>query len=268
VAVWDYGNPRLTVYDPEGEFVRTVPAQWADDPPPHAIDVFPDCSILAKRPVLLSAGSLAPGQLLGDTVNLVRVDLKSRWEEALGLAPGPLWVFTGTNQIPIPFTINVPHDLWGEDVHVSTGTRFRIQVFQDGHLEEEYGVDRDPREVTRAAVDAYVGLYERHISDPGQRSEYLSTLDHPARPSHLPGYDRLLVADDGNVWAQIYSPDLSGLKWEVYSPSREWLGQVVLPEGFSLAAIRHGRLVGVWRDELGVEYVQVFNLRLPGSGDV
>lgn len=265
VAVWDNGTPRLTIFDAKGEFVRTMGTRWGDQPPPRAIDVFPDGSILAKKPVVLSAGSLAPGQLLGDTVDLIRVDLVGRTEEPLGSAPGPLWVFTGTNQIPVPFTINAPYELRGEEVHVSTGAGFQIQVFQAGLKKEEYGVDRDPREVTRADVDVYVGLYERYISDPNQRGEYLSTVDHPARPSHLPGYDRLVVADDGNMWARIYTPDLSGLTWDVYSPDRKWLGQVDLPEGFSLSAVGHGRLFGIWRDDLGVEYVQVFDLRSMGS---
>lgn len=265
VAVWDHGNPRLTVFDPLGELARTTNARWGETPP-FAIDVFPDGSILAKKPVVLSAGSVQPGQLLGDTVSLIRVDLERRVEERLGPAPGPLWVFTGTSQIPIPFTINAPFDLWGEDVHVSTGPRFQIQAFRGGRLIEEYAVDRAPREVTRADVDAYVGLYERYISDPAPRREYLSTVDHPAQPEHLPGYDRLVVGGNGCMWAQIYTPDLSGLTWDVFSPTGEWLGQVSLPASFSLHAVGQGRLVGVWRDELGVEHVRAYEL-YTSSGD-
>jgi hypothetical protein len=263
VAMWDDRNPRLTVFDPLGEFVRTVSARRGDDPAPNPIDVFPDGSILAKKPVFLGPGSLSPGQMFGDTVSLIRVDLEERTEEAIGLAYGPLWVLTGTNQIPIPFTIHAPFVLQGEEVHLAIGAGFRIQVSQLGHLTEEYGVDRSPRAVTREVVEAYVKMYEG-ISDPVRRSEILSTLDHPARPSQLPSYDRLIVADDGKVWAQIYTPDRSGLTWDVFASSREWLGQVELPAGFSLSAIHDQRMVGVWRDELWVEHVRVYGLSPSG----
>ena len=265
VALWDYGNPRLTVFDSSGDFVRTVTSRWGDNPAPHAVDVFPDGSILAKKPVVLMAGSLSPGELFGDTVNLIKVDLEEQTEERVGLAFGPLWVFTGTNQIPVPFTINSPFVLQGNEVHLATGERFRIQVFHDGTLAEEYGVDRNPRPVTREAVGAYVDLYEGSISDPGQRRKYLSTVDHPAVPSHLPSYDRLIAADDGNIWAQVFTPDRSGLTWDVFGPTREWMGEVELPAGFSLYAVHDQQLVGVWRDKLGVEHVRVYDLRTSGK---
>ncbi len=261
VAVWDDGNPRLTVFDPQGEMVRTVRAQQGDDPAPNAMGVFSDGSLLAKKPILLWAGDLRPGEMFGDTVSLVRVDLERRTEEAIGLAYGPLWVFTGSNQVPIPFTINAPLAVQEEDVHLAVGADFQIQVFQDGQLTEEYGVDRSPRAVTGDDLEAYVGLYAE-VADPAQRNEILSTLDHSARPGHLPSYDRLVVAENGNVWAGIYTPDRSGLMWDVYAPTREWLGQVELPPGFYLSAVSAHRIVGVWRDELGVEYVRVYGFRL------
>ena len=260
VAFWDDGNPRLTVFDPTGEFSRTARVEWGGSPPPHALGVFSDGTILAKKPVLIPVGTLNPGQVFGDTVSLVRGDLADQSETVLGLAPGPLWVFTGTNQVPIPFTINAPFLLRRDEVHVCAGPAFRIQVIEGGSIVEEYGVDRDPREVTPAEILAYVDLYEQYIPDPAQRREYLSTVDHPARPDHLPSYDRMIAGGDGNVWAQIYEPDLSGRTWEVYGGNREWLGQVEVPEGFMLLAVSEGSLVGVWRDELGVEYVRVFRL--------
>lgn len=261
MAVWDDGNPRLTVMDPAGNLARTTKLQRGDEAPPRAVDIFPDGSILAKKPVVLSAGSLDPGQLLADTVDLARVDLDDRTEERQGIAPGPLWVWTGRSQVPIPFTINSPIDLLEDEVHLSVGAEFRIQVFLHGHLTEEYGVERPSREASREAVEAYIRLYEEYITDPVQRGEYLSTIDHPERPSHLPAYDQLVTVSDGSVWARIYSPDLSKASWDVFGPNRAWMGQAELPDGFTLFAVRDHRLFGIWRDGLGVEYLRVFEVR-------
>ncbi len=264
VAIWDVQNPRMTILDPMGELARTESAQWGETIPPQAFGVFPDGTILAKKPVLIPAGTLDPGQLFGDTVWLEKVDLANRIEEPQTLIPGPLWVFTGTNQIPIPFTIHAPMVLRNDEIHLSFGSDFRLRVFRGGHLTEVYGVDRGPRGVTQDALDSYAGLYERYYSDPNQLSEYLSTMDHPNLPRHLPGYHRLVVADDGNVWAQIYTPDLPGLIWDVYAPSREWVGQVEVPVGFSLTTVRDHQVYGIWRDELVIEHVRVYGLRPSG----
>ncbi len=72
------------------------------------------------------------------------------------------------------------------------------------------------------------------------------------------------MSAEGNVWAQIYSPDFfaSGT-WDVYGAGREWLGQVQTPAGFTVTNITSDQLVGVWRDDLGVEHVRVYRIR-PG----
>jgi len=49
-----------------------------------------------------------------------------------------------------------------------------------------YGVARAPRRVTREVVEAYTDSFTRAITDPEQRREYLSTIDHPDRPEMLP----------------------------------------------------------------------------------
>jgi hypothetical protein len=87
-------------------------------------------------------------------------------------------------------------------------------------------------------------------------------LDHPEVPKELPAYSRVLAASDGRVWAQIYAPDpLAPGQWDVFDGQGEWLGQVTAPAGFVAQDISADRIVGVWRDRLGVEHVQLYRLR-------
>ncbi len=263
VAAWDDANVRLTVFDAEGEFARTARVPSSGDPLPRASDVFSDGSILAQIPRVLSAGSLEPGQLLSDTVRLVRIDLDNATEEPQGQAPGPVWLWTGHSQVPIPFTINASFDIYHESVHLAAGPDFRIRVFEEGRLSEVYGVARDAWEVTQDDVMAYKEFTEEFIPEPQQR-DYLSALGNASRPTVLPAYSRVVVSADGKVWAQIYPPDfLAPGTWDVYSPEREWLGQVYTPGGFMMTSVTSDQLVGVWRDDLGVEHVRVYRIR-PG----
>ena len=82
-------------------------------------------------------------------------------------------------------------------------------------------------------------------------------------PSVLePGNVDKPVAEDGNVWAQVYSPDfLASAMWDVFGPDRGWLGHVQTPRGFMVTSITAESVAGVWRDNLGVEHVRVYRIR-------
>jgi hypothetical protein len=174
-----------------------------------------------------------------------------------------VWLWTGYSQVPIPFTINASFDICEESVILVAGPHFRVRVFENGRLSEIYGVARDARQATQDDVTAYKEFTEEFIPEP-QRRDYLSALDNASRPTLLPAYSRVVVSAKGNVWAQIYSPDfLASGTWDVYGAGREWLGQVQTPAGFMVTSVTSDQLVGVWRDDLGVEHVRVYQIR-PG----
>ena len=140
------------------------------------------------------------------------------------------------------------------------GPDFRVRVFEDGHLAEVFGISREPRSVSDDEKAAYEAFVQEYFPE-NQRGPYLSTLDHPQVPAKLPGYSRVLAAAGGRIWARIYAVDpTSSEAWEVFDPNGLWLGGVTAPDGFELMSVGADRMVGVWRGELGVEYVQVFRL--------
>jgi hypothetical protein len=263
VACWDDGLARLTVFDGQGELARTTSLPPGRDPAPRAYAVFPDGTLLAQFPRMLDGASLEPGHLLRDTTRLERVDLPRRGREAVAEAPGPTWLWTGHSQIPLPFTVNPAFDLDGESLHLAAGHAFRVRVLRDGRLVESYGVMRNPREVTAGDVASYVSLMEGSLPEP-QRREYLSVLDHPSRPRHLPAYSHVVATGDGSVWARVYAPDLfAAATWDVFDGERRWRGQVRTPAGFMLDQVRGDIVVGVWRDSLGVEHVRLYRIARP-----
>ena len=260
VAVWDTGNGRLTVFSPEGELVRTQRSPAGGDPSPRASGVFDDGSLLAQVPRVLAAAALEAGQILGDTARLVRVDVEAGTQRPIGTAPGPLWLWTGRSQIPIPFTANASLAVLQESVHLVAGPAFRVRVFEDGRLTEMYGVSREPNAVSEADLAEYRVMTDEYIPE-ARRDDYWLALNHRARPTILPAYYRLLVAADENLWAQVYSSDFSG-PWDVFDRDRRLLGRVETPEGFMPMTILGESWAGVWRDELGVEHVRVYQIRL------
>jgi len=258
VLVGDGGTDRITVFDPAGELSRTWRLPSSDRPAPRPFDVFPDGSILGQLPRILSAAALQPGQVLADSVELVRVDPDSMSVTPWGTAPGPLWLWTGRSQVPLPFTVNASFDVVGSAVHLVSGPDFRVRVLEDGHLLESYGVRREARAVEASDIDAYRAFVDEYIPE-AMRRDYLAALDNEHRPGLLPGYDRVLAAADGHVWAQVYEADLgSAHEWDVFDHQGRFAGRVPIQARFYPMVVTADEVVGVWRDPVGVEYVRAY----------
>lgn len=132
VAIWDDERARLTVLDADGELVRVISLSPGAEAPLQAVGVFEDGSILAREVRRLLAGSLEPGQILGDTTQLLRMDVATRARVHQGWVSGPDWVWTGRSQVPVAFTINTPFSAVGDALHIAAGPDFRISVLEGG----------------------------------------------------------------------------------------------------------------------------------------
>jgi hypothetical protein len=263
LAAWDRRLGRYSRIAAAGDSIRSVNLAAASGIPLQAVRVFADGSVLAKQATVLQASALEPGQLLGDTARLLRVSATGERHEPIALAPGPTWLWTGHSQVPLPYTINTPYAISGEDVLLADGREFRLRVYRAGRLAESFGVRRPPRAADAAAETSYREYLEL-IPAGGLRDDYLAALADDRAPDWLPGYLAVVVAADGTTWAQQYSPNpLAADRWDVFSPTRAWLGEVRLPAGFVVHEVGGGRIAGVWRDAPGVEYVQVLRLREP-----
>ena len=233
VLCGDSGADRITVFDPEGEFVRTERFPSSDRPAPRPHGVFEDGSVLGQLPRVLAAQSLEPGEILRDSVHLVRVTLDLEEFEPYGSAPGPLWLWTGRNQVPVPFTTNASFDLVGDDVHLVAGPEFRVEVRDGEGLQAIYGVERQPRVVTASDIDSYRGFVREYLTE-SMQADFLEPLDSKERPARLPGYDRVVASSDGSVWAQVYESDLAAPhEWDVFDREGLFRGRVQVWSGFS-----------------------------------
>ena len=80
-------------------------------------------------------------------------------------------------------------------------------------------------------------------------------------PEIMPVFSRLLVDDVGSLWAELYRFDVrQPTRWLVFGPDGEGLGSVDMPPGLTVRQIGSDFVVGVWRDENGVEYVRRYRM--------
>jgi hypothetical protein len=121
-------------------------------------------------------------------------------------------------------------------------------------------------ELSSQAVDSVRRALSPEQQPPGIRH----FLESVVIPEVRPAYSKLLVDTEGYVWARRYygkagffplsSPAGRPVEWEVFAPEGEWLGSVETPERFTVFEIGTDYVLGVLRDELGIEHVQVHEL--------
>lgn len=77
----------------------------------------------------------------------------------------------------------------------------------------------------------------------------------------LPYFGTIRGDDLGNVWVGNYSVDYRTTgRYEVFSPTGDWLGSVSLPPRFRVLDIRERRILGVQYNDLGVNAVALFRI--------
>jgi hypothetical protein len=141
---------------------------------------------------------------------------------------------------------------------------FRIYS-AEGHLELITRVPSFDLELTTADLDR-----EREAWMDFNPSETVRQLtDVLPEPETRPAYGQLLVDALGYVWAGAHHGWASRdapTEWQVFAPSGGWMGRVATPEAFEVFEIGVDYVLGVSRDAMNVEHVQVLSLERPHTG--
>ena len=83
-------------------------------------------------------------------------------------------------------------------------------------------------------------------------------------PSTMPAHGRLLVAKSDNLWVEYYRPAWKReSRWTVFNAQGRMLGDVDMPLDMEVLEIGSDYVLGLLKDELDVEYVQLYELIKP-----
>lgn len=152
-------------------------------------------------------------------------------------------------------------------VSVTAGTRYEARVFDDtGTLIRIVRLAEPPTPRTDEHLESYV----RNSGNPFAQDEasirtMVANYQEMPLPETLPAYTDLRTADWGELWARRYHlRGAPAFRWDVFGADGRYQGRVEVPGSFSIEEISGGEVVGVSRDEFGVERVEVRELILSG----
>lgn len=171
------------------------------------------------------------------------------------------------------FTVTIGGQVHDEPVPFQGGLSWRLSPRGRiwGLMTEQYRLfeldDRGDtlRVVTKAHQPVPVSVEER-----AQALENLEAfvalggrIDHSRIPDHKPPVDGFFIDDGDRIWVRRAAFVGSADTFEVFNATGQYMGVVTVPFALHLyptPIVRDGRLYGVSRDELGVEYVIVARL--------
>jgi hypothetical protein len=162
----------------------------------------------------------------------------------------------------------------GDRIYTSRPDRNEISIRDiDGNLVEKIYGAAPLQPVTEAMrkefIDAAVA------NDPSREAEIREQVTGSFYET-VPAFLTFLVSKDGYIWTQEYQvekfplptqvvlpPRTAPIRWTVYDPEGSQLGDVPVPVDFAISEIGEDYVLGVARDELGVERIRAYSIVRP-----
>jgi hypothetical protein len=268
LAVYDYGNARITILTTEGRLGRVFPlGQVPGRPTPLPVAPFSDGSFLGRAHLLGTEEGRAEGVHRGEVL-FVRWSPTGEFLDSLAMRPdGERYFGTLDGRVMMAsppfsraFAVTVQGDAW----YYGSMSRYEIEQFgEDGRLRRILRRRLEPRAVTPEERDAWVEqAEERWAQMPPAALAWRLAMPFPET---FPAHDAVLADSEGNLWVSRYArlPGESQT-WDVYAPDGRFLSAVVMPAGGRVTDVGLDYVLGVWRDEFDVEQVRMYRLNKPG----
>ncbi len=274
VLVWDNAFYRVSRFDSAGAFAsaQSVDRGWiakAIDPPlyPGSADLLPDGQLVVRlvEKTLLKGGPAAASRprsgALKVSVDLSRIDT--------------LMFVAGIEQVSVDAPwgqASVVPPLAKRTVTAVGATKARTCIGeQEGPEVVCFGPDAsrtivrwasEPAPVTEREIatwrDTTVAQYTQKLS----RDAALQVLNQVPAPTSRPPYARILLDRAGNLWVESGRANGTApetMDYFVFNPTGAWLGVVALPP-IEVLEIGDDYVLGIYRDELDIQYLQVHEL--------
>jgi hypothetical protein len=262
LLTYDWGNDRLSVRDHSGTFGRAFRLEWVSGLL-RPLALLSDSTLLSLsvRHMTELAGT---GTLL-DLGLVSRHDLTGAVIDSLGRFPvGERVVHREGNRqttIRLPLSAVASFASHGDGFCYVFGPEFQVRCLDPQGVPTTIArVESLPRAVTPEDVErAFEHELDgaREAGSVPREQALLRARPSMTFPETLPAFTELLADDQNRIWARRYAlPAHDIVEWWIFDDER-WVGRVRMDPAFQAMDVRGNRVLGVWRDGLGIEHIRI-----------
>lgn len=262
ILAYDLFAQRLSTFSPDGDFVRAVNLDGFESLP-QLQSVFEDGSLVVKVTGTEGMGgedgiatTFATFHHASPTGAPLEVLYKGPPERAYQTTASSGGAMT-MSVVPEMFGASAVGVAAGDSLFIGRNDHAELVILSSqGDVRGRLRYSAEPRPVTDAMVTAADRARGRP-SGPGPMEE---ALRNRPRAEVLPFFTDAIVDRSGNLW--LHEHGMPGnddpSRWLVFDAEGRLLGLVAMPDGFTPRYIDDEHVLGVSRDELDVERVQLY----------
>jgi hypothetical protein len=139
-----------------------------------------------------------------------------------------------------------------------TSREYRFSVYDIGSASLSMIVERVPTARAPTAAEVEEG-WEQATRGAVARTEVEVRGRMPV-PEFISDAAGVYVDDLGSLWVRRRRSEPTRVPYDVFAPDGIWLGEVVMPTDLEIFEIGDDYVLGIDRDDLGVEYIVLFSL--------
>ncbi len=263
IAVYDWNLRRISLWNPDGAFVRSFGIQFPSGSP-VAVGPLEDGSWLFTKGFAFSPSEIST--VVRDTAAYFRFDQAGELIDSIGRFPSWEFFVQGSSQAAwatsLPFGRSFATAVAPAGFYHGITDRYEILRYAtSGRLERVIRKHHQPIAVRDADVEDYKAERLEGASNDNWRRRTERMFAEVPMPSTMPAFQTFEVDALGYLWVAEYErPAAEVQRWSVFDAEGILLGTVVTPAGLQVHQIGADFLLASWRDDLGVEHVRLYEL--------
>lgn len=274
LLIWDGRRPGFSLFTASGEFVRSERLTPPGTEQLSGVEPLSDGRLVVTTYAspLTQAGDRGVG-IHRDSAPLFLFSQSGELLDTIGIFPSAetaiMEVAGQTFVGAAPFPKNTFIGVNRESIFVGTANTMEVSVLRpDGMVKAMFRYPEVDLHVSQEDRDWYAARMTEMASTPQEAQMLGPVLGALVFPATRAAFSDLRVDPTGMVWLRTgrhFPPKAPSNEWTGFSREGVLLGTLSLPERLEVLEFGEDYVLGVWKDEMDVEYVRLYALQDPAG---